>query len=1041
MIRAENFYVVRTPLLPVNIVTQLHHITNASLSPVIKAIFRDEFLQEAIYIASPELYQELQKWLTTGNENQKLAAALYRYLLRMSSRCTPYGLFAGCATGSLSDHTGIRLDDKQLHKKHCRLDMNYVAELTTAITAIPAIREQLLYYPNNSLYATGAQYRYAAYSVKNKIRNYYLTAVNYSSYLEKMLATAARGATLTDIRNSIVSEADDISSEEAAVFTEELLQHQLLVSELEPTVTGEEFFAHLVNRLKKLQHTTETVAALEAIQSLLQLQQTGVHKYTATHELVQSLLTETSNKDLVQTDLFLSTQENTLSHTVINELSAQVAQLWKLASNDNNNDLRQFCDAFRQRYEEQEIPLSLALDTEAGIGYGAHSQRNTDHTPLVDNIHIPPNNTAATGARSKMQDFQLQQLQQCLQENRRVITLTREQLDGLREKETPALPHSMYLMGSILSSSASAIDNGDYLFDMNGCSGPSAANLLGRFCHGDEQLAAHVKACLQAEEASDPGKIYAEVIHLPESRTGNILMRPRLREYEIVYLANSLAPEEHQLHLSDLMVSVRRNKVVLRSRRLNKIIVPRLSTAHNYRQGLPVYKFLCDLQFQDYHTGIGWHWQIPGDINFYPRVQYGNIILSKSTWMLHKKTYPALAKASPDKYMEIFGEIRTRLNLPRYVVVKEGDNELPADLDNEVAVHLLVTTLLKKEQVTLQEFLHTPGNCWINGADGPHTNEFIIPLRNISSGKEKKQTTATVASLTDTPTRKFITGSEWLYVKLYAGTRSAETILKEKILPLTQELTQEGIIDQWFFIRYTDPEHHLRIRFHHHENRHFWGTVLERLHTALAGNTSREQVYRVQTDTYEREIERYGADTMLLSEAIFHYDSECVVGILDLLEEEEGENYRWMLALRGVNMLLDDFGYTLPEKSALLKMLQKSFFEEFGGEKSLLIQLNDKYREEMRKVSGILDPLQDGDNGIEAAVACFQTRSAGIREQLKGVHLTHPDDLLCSYIHMFLNRILLSNQRKHELVIYHFLSRYYESMLAISKKQINSIVH
>ncbi|SKD09826.1 thiopeptide-type bacteriocin biosynthesis domain-containing protein [Chitinophaga ginsengisegetis] len=1037
MIRAENFYVVRTPLLPVNIVTQLHHISHASLAPVIKAIFRDEFLQEAIYIASPELYQELQKWLATDSENQKLASALYRYLLRMSSRCTPYGLFAGCATGGLSDHTAIQLNDKQLHKKHCRLDMNYVAELTAVITAVPAIREQLLYYPNNSLYAAGTQYRYAAYSVKNKIRNYYLTAVNYSSYLEKMLETASTGATLTDIRNSIVSEEEDISAEEAAAFTEELLQNQLLVSELEPTVTGEEFFIHLVNRLKNLEHTEETTALLTAIQSMLNGQQTGTAKYTTTHELVQSLLTETSNKDLVQTDLFLSTEKNTLSHTVINELSAQVAQLWKLASNDNNSDLRQFCDAFRQRYEEQEIPLSLALDSEAGIGYGAHSQSNTDHTPLVDHIHVPPRNTAATSTRSKLQDFQLQQLHQCLKENKKVITLTRDHLESFREKETPSLPHSMYLMGSILSNSAAAIDNGDYLFDMNGCSGPSAANLLGRFCHGDEELAAHVKACLKAEEASDPEKIYAEIIHLPESRTGNILMRPRLREYEIVYLANSLAPEEYQLHLSDLMVSVQRNKVVLRSRRLNKIIVPRLSTAHNYRQGLPVYKFLCDLQFQDYHTGIGWHWQIPGEVSFYPRVQYGNIILSKSTWMLHKKTYPALAKATPEKYMEIFREIRAQLELPRYVVVKEGDNELPADLENEVAVQLLVTTLLKKEQVTLQEFLHTPENCWINGPDGAHTNEFIIPLRNISSEKEKKQTTEIITAHTATPQRKFSTGSEWLYVKLYAGTRSAENILKEKILPLTQELMQENIIDQWFFIRYTDPEHHLRIRFHHSTNPHFWSTVLERLHAVLATDS----IYRIQTDTYEREIERYGASTMLFSEAVFHYDSTCVIGILDLLEEEEGENYRWMLALRGVDMLLDDFGYTLAAKSALLKMLQKSFFEEFSGEKPLLVQLNDKYREEMRKVSSVLDPLQDGEHGIEAAVACFQTRSAQIQQQLAGVQLTNRDDLLCSYIHMFLNRLLLSNQRKHELVIYHFLSRYYESMLAISKKQLKAITH
>ncbi|PSL47992.1 thiopeptide-type bacteriocin biosynthesis protein [Chitinophaga niastensis] len=1039
MTQSENFYIVRTPLLSISLPDQLKNVSNTTLAAAIKEIFQDAYLQEAIYIASPELYQELEKWqqgsLKNEKEINKLAAALFRYLLRMSSRCTPYGLFAGCATGAPGNHSAITLAGRQQHKKHCRLDMNYVAELAAAITAIPEIKEQLLYFPNNSLYKIGSRYRYAAYTIKNKIRNYYLTSVNSSNYLDKMLRTAEKGATLPAIRNSIVNEEDNISAEEAAAFTDELLQNQLLVSELEPTVTGEEFFSHLVQRLDTLQHTAAYQAPLHRIQELLRDQQAGIEKYTTTHSLVTSIVTDTSNKDLVQTDLFLSTTQNTLSSTIINDITSQTAQLWKLARANNNSDLQNFCNAFRQRYEEREIPLSLALDTESGIGYADHSNSNTDHTPLVDGIYPTPEAKADTITRNKIQAFQAAQLQQCLRQQHKEIVITDQQLEDLKDKDVPTLPYSTYLMGSLLGSSATAIDAGDYLFDMTGCSGPSAANLLGRFCHGDEALTDKVLACLKAEEANDPDKIYAEIIHLPEARTGNILMRPRLRDYEIVYLANSHTPDAYQIPLADLMIRVQNNKIVLRSKRLNKIIIPRLSTAHNFRNGLPVYKFLCDLQYQDYHAGIGWQWQLPTEEVFLPQVRYGKIILSKCTWILRKKDYPALSKEQTKPYREIFDEIRHQLQLPRYVVIMEGDNELLIDLENEAALHLLAATLLKKDQVTLQEFLSTEENCWITGPAGKHTNEFIIPLKNVPPETNKPSIGTVITSSHEMPARQFIPGSEWLYVKLYCGTRSAENILKEVLCPLTSELIAAGVIDKWFFLRYTDPEHHLRIRFHNDTNKEFWKEVLDKLYNAMQHFADKDMVYRIQTDTYEREIERYGANTMAFSETIFYYDSAAVINIVNLLDEEEGENYRWLLAIRGVDMLLNDFGYSLTEKTALLKMLQKGFFDEFGGGKPLLLQLNDKYREEMRKVSGILDPSQDEENGIEEAIALFTIRSQQIKTVLAEKGIINRDDLLSSYIHMFLNRILLSNQRKHELVIYHFLSRYYDSMTAILKKQ------
>ena len=82
--------------------------------------------------------------------------------------------------------------------------------------------------------------------------------------------------------------------------------------------------------------------------------------------------------------------------------------------------------------------------------------------------------------------------------------------------------------------------------------GPSGANLLGRFCHGDPDLLAKVAEHLREEEALDPDAIFAEVVHLPEGRLGNVLLRPVLRRGEIPYLGRSGAAEDQQIPVTDL---------------------------------------------------------------------------------------------------------------------------------------------------------------------------------------------------------------------------------------------------------------------------------------------------------------------------------------------------------------------------------------------------------------------------------------------------------------------------------------------------------
>jgi hypothetical protein len=103
-------------------------------------------------------------------------------------------------------------------------------------------------------------------------------------------------------------------------------------------------------------------------------------------------------------------------------------------------------------------------------------------------------------------------------------------------------------------------------------------------------------------------------------------------------------PAERQIPVTDLLVSVVGEEIVLRSPRLGRRVIPRLTSAHNYHPSQGIYRFLGALQAHGAAGELGWDWGPLGEAPFLPRVVTGRLVLSRARWNLGREELRALGE-------------------------------------------------------------------------------------------------------------------------------------------------------------------------------------------------------------------------------------------------------------------------------------------------------------------------------------------------------------------------------------------------------------
>lgn len=731
----KNFYnyVLRTPLLSLD---WYKTFTSKKTIPDedFKKAFNDPVIKEALFLASPSLSMEITRWmdgeLTDNKKIEKLKFSMLKYLTRMSSRCTPFGLFAGCSVGRFDVQTNTVLKEVDKNRRHTRLDMNYLVALSQDLVKRPEIKHQLLFFPNTSIYKAGKQLRYVEYEYINSKRHHNIVAVDDTEYLDLVLVKANKGALLLDLVNMLVS--DDITTQEASSYIEELVDSQLLISELEPSVSGSEFLEQICSVLKKLDNTKDVLCTLQEAEKKMLLIDSNMgndpDEYLNLTESLRELGTDFDLKFMFQTDVALGVKANTLDEAIIDDVKKGLILLNRISIPPQETFLSKFKEAFYERYEEREVPLATALDVEVGLGY-VQNQGSGDINPLVDGIILPERDSRQSIVDVKwttINSIFQKKLNKAFRENSYTITLSDNDFQEY-EAEWDDLPDTMSCMLEII------IENGRQKIKFSGGGGSSAANLLGRFCHGDKELHDYTMEIIGAETKINADKILAEIVHLPESRVGNILMRPDFREYEIPYLAKSVKSKPFQLTLDDLMISIKNNAIMLRSKKYNKQVIPHLTNAHNYsRDSLPIYHFLADMQTQGFRSGIGINLSpFAENFEFLPRIEYHNLILQNATWHLRKNHISGLLKIrnNDGQLTEELASFRKTLKIPKFAMLADGDNELLVNFQNLTSVRMFLDTVEKRTDFKLTEFLFTEEGIVKNKTEY-YTNQVIVSFFN-----------------------------------------------------------------------------------------------------------------------------------------------------------------------------------------------------------------------------------------------------------------------------------------------------------------------
>lgn len=995
----------------------------------LEELIENKLFIEAIYTNSPSLYDRICELKdpeveTSVNEIKEIHQSIRTYAKRMSFRSTPFGLMSGIGTASFETESTFILGDNHSFKRKTVLDHSLeIAIASKLLIKYPLLKKELRWQLNDTVYATTNGYNYIKAEEKQTVRNYSSFHVATNEYLDFVI-NCCKGKLISfrEIQTAFLTEYNDFDENDFDEYFEQLIAENLLVSELSSSVTGPETLDLLISILEGKDNYRSAYDVLVGVRNKLHKLDESIPAEIEDYKSVIEQINETFELEAREDKSFnivLSKygEETVLSNAIRKDVRKVAEVLSKISDYKSGSPrIAQFSKDFVKRYGDASVPLLQALDSNIGIHYGTSGKSH----PMLRGIY-KSNSEESKIIVGRKENYYYNLTIKALMNGQQEVELTEEDIHYLSDETDHHLPPSFSLMIQDIGN----FENRQFQVKMMGSG--SAINFQGRFADFNAEIRSLCQEIHEREEAvCDKNTVMAEIVHVARDRVANVIKHPAFRKYEIPCM--TLASENVEtIQLEDLYLkSTDGRSIQLYSKKLGKIIRPVKSNMHNAETfGLPVFQFLCDFQNEGYISNSSFYM---GNLwlktNYTPRITYKNFILKPQTWHIQA---PDIEKLLKNGGMTFFDSLRQELRIPERAVLVEGDNILPIDFANESDRNLFLKSARNKTVVRLQEFCY--GNDFISGSTSGErfANEFIFSFAQKGVVDKIKPPLPVMTDQQVTENiREFLPMEEWCYFKIYCGRPMMNKLLSGLIQKFVTE--NETDIEQWFFIRYFDTDHHIRFRFKSGSDK--IQQLMKAFNDGLKPYTDSKEIWWVTIDSYQREWDRYGKELMDVSESLFTLDSKKIVSFLGKSEEwmkSEGPD-ALLFAANFIDTSLTVFEFDLERKEQFLNKLKSKFLKEV---KIVSVDRQKYYRKgESKRIIEFLSndhPLKSYyKNELERIYL-------ELKSKLSNNVNFEPENYLSSIFHMHVNRLYEQDQRLCEAIIFDYMQTAY---LSISKQQL-----
>ena len=342
-------------------------------------------------------------------------------------------------------------------------------------------------------------------------------------------------------------------------------------------------------------------------------------------------------------------------------------------------------------------------------------------------------------------------------------------------------------------------------------------------------------------------------------------------------------------------------------------------------------RLLADLMLDGVATLRGFDWGVAAMHHFLPRVRVGRAVLSVARWRMTETFLKYnFCLDSPAAFRRSLNRWQTNWKVPRYVHLTEADNRLVLDLHNNIDIEDLLFELrqVSPQQAVTHSRRFIPA-CRIHGSMAQPGDlsrntwfRWLSAQTAAVSARPFRPTVRRAARIASPSTadRVKAPGSQWLYIKLYTAPSLEDDLLTGPIRQLIFWAREAETMRRWFFIRYADPQPHIRLRFRG-RSCDIGRYVAARNRRLGAGARTTDVCLRFAVDTYEREIDRYGGiHAIATAEELFFHDSEFALTALAFLGPQ-CYLQRHELAMFGLDVLLADLGWDIAKRADFFKAI------------------------------------------------------------------------------------------------------------------------